>query len=269
MTASDFFWAIKTTAKGKSSGLDGLPAEYYQIFSHKWVRVYELIYASQFNKGRMTKFQRRAYISLLYKKRDRSLPSNYRPLTLLNHDAKFGPKIVAYRLRNILPKLLHSDQFGFTQGRSIRHALVEFQDLQQLAKNSGLNNAGAVLLDFDKAFDSVLWPALNLVLKHFGFGKNFQRCNHDFLLVTVLVNGIASEYFELGCGVRQGDPLSPALFVLFLEPMLNFLRWKTGHLGINVPNSKHPHHLLAFADDCTGILRNLRHTWVFIDSVQY
>ncbi|OWZ06370.1 RNA-dependent DNA polymerase [Phytophthora megakarya] len=272
MTANDFFWAIKTTAKGKSSGLDGLPAEYYQIFSHKWARVYELIYASQFNKGRMTKFQRRAYISLLYKKGDRSLPSNYRPLTLLNHDAKFGPKIVAYRLRNILPKLLHSDQFGFTQGRSIRHALVEFQDLQQLAKNSGLHNAGAVLLDFAKAFDSVLWPALNLVLKHFGFGNFFRDAIKTFYkgtIVTVLVNGIASEYFELGSGVRQGDPLSPALFVLFLEPMLNFLRWKTGHLGINVPNSKLPHHLLAFADDCTGILKDLRHTRVFIDSVQY
>lgn len=271
MTANDFFWAIKTSSKNKSSGLDGLPAEYYQLFPEKWAQVYEIIYAAQLARGRMTKFQRRASISLLYKKGDRSNPGNYRPITLLNHDAKFGPKILARRLGFILPKLLHPDQTGFTPGRSIRHALLRFQDLQKLSQEHGLQNAGAVMLDLAKAFDSVMWPALDQVLRHFGFGATFRDTVNTFYsgtLVSVLVNGTASKFFELGCGVRQGDPLSPALFVVFIEPMLNFLRHETGHLGIQIDPVSEPQHLLAFADDCTGFLSDLRNTPTFISAVQ-
>ena len=82
----------------------------------------ELVYAAQFRKGRMSKFQRRAYISLLFKKGSRSDPRNYRPLTLLNQDAKFGPKTLAYRLNQVLPSLLGVDQFGFVPGRDMRFA---------------------------------------------------------------------------------------------------------------------------------------------------
>lgn len=271
MTANDFYWAIVTSPKGKSSGFDGLPAEYYQLFPDKWARVYELVYASQLSRGRMTKFQRRAYITLLYKKGDRNDPKNYRPITLLNHDAKFGPKIQARRSGTVLPKLVHVDQTGFVPGRSIRHALLRFQDLQAVCRDQDMDEAGAVLLDFAKAFDSVLWPALDQVLRHYGFGPNYRRAVRTFFtgtLVSVLVNGTKSDYFELGCGVRQGDPLSPTLFVLFIEPMLNFLRAKTGHLGIPVAGGSTRHHLLAFADDCTGLLRSLRFAPVFVNAVE-
>lgn len=200
------------------------------------------------------------------------MPGNYRPITLLNHDAKLGPKILAFRLRKILPRFLHSDQFGFVHGRSIRYALLQFQDLQAYCRSCGHVDAGAILLDFAKAFDSVLWPALDLVLQHFGFGRTFRRLIRTFYhgtLVTVFVNGTASRYFELGCGVRQGDPLSPALFVLFLEPMLNYLRATTGHLGIQLPDDPIRQHVLAFADDCTGLLEDLNHAPTFLAHVEH
>ncbi|CAI5739491.1 unnamed protein product [Hyaloperonospora brassicae] len=212
MTANDFYWAIQSSSKGRSSGLDGLPVEYYQLNPHSWARIFELVYANQFSLGRMTKFQRRASISLLYKKGDRSDPGNYRPITLLNHDAKLGPKILAHRLRDVLPQVLHEDRTGFVSGRSIRHSLLRFQDLQQFCTSTGMTRAGAILLDFAKAFDSVLWPALSLVLGHLGFGPNFQRHVKTFYsgtLVTILVNGRASRFFELGCGMR---PISSRLF---------------------------------------------------------
>ena len=108
-TANDFYWAIKTSLRNKAPGYDGLPVEYYQLFISTWAIVFELVYSAQLSKGRLTKFQRRATVTLLYKKGDRSIPSNYRPITLLNHDAKLGPKILAFRLRKVLPKLLHTD----------------------------------------------------------------------------------------------------------------------------------------------------------------
>jgi hypothetical protein len=94
LTANDSYWAIVTAGNERASGPDGLPAEYYKLSPSTWARLFEIVYASQLEKGRMSKFQRRAYLSLLYKSGDRSMPSNYRPLTLLNHDAKFGLKFL-------------------------------------------------------------------------------------------------------------------------------------------------------------------------------
>ncbi|RMX68859.1 hypothetical protein DD238_003993 [Peronospora effusa] len=68
LTANDFYYAIKHTARGKSPCVDGLPTEYYQLFPSQWDLVMELVYAAQFRKGRMSKFQRRAYLSLLFRK---------------------------------------------------------------------------------------------------------------------------------------------------------------------------------------------------------
>ncbi|DAZ95858.1 TPA: hypothetical protein N0F65_009060, partial [Lagenidium giganteum] len=113
-------------------------------------------------------------VTLLYKKGDKQDPANYIPITLLNLDAKLGPKILARRLGHVRPSLLHPDQCGFVPGRDIRHAHFRFQALQQLCQSSH-SKAGAVLLDFAKAFDTVNWEALQMVLRHFNFGGAFRE----------------------------------------------------------------------------------------------
>ncbi|KAH9138950.1 hypothetical protein LEN26_005320 [Aphanomyces euteiches] len=255
-TANDFYYAIVSSAKHKAPGPDGLPVEYYMINPHDWARVVEVRYADQLTKGRMSKFQRRAHLSLLYKSGPRLTPGNHRPLTLLNCDAKLGPKILSYRLGKVLPHILHSDQYGFIPGRSIQQALFEFSTIQQHCRNHNLDNAGAILLDFVKAFDSVQREVLDTTLKHLNFGHTFRQWIKAFYkgtLIYLLFNGKPLQPFELGCGVRQGDPLSPGLFVLFIEPMLNLLRASIP--GVAIGNTSHT--TIAFADDCTGILNDL------------
>ncbi|CAH0474774.1 unnamed protein product [Peronospora belbahrii] len=185
-----------------------------------------LVYDNQLLRGKMAKFQRRAHLSLQYKSGDRTLPANYRPLTLLNHDAKLGPKFLAYRMQTVLPTLIHEDQSGFIPGRSIRHSLLRFQDLQNFCKLHH-PDACAILLDFAKAFDSVLWPALDLVLDHFGFWSNFLRLDRDFLHSNFCQ--YSAQWIACRCSCR----------------------------GISVDPSSEPHLLLAFADDCTGLLENV------------
>ncbi|POM73524.1 Pollike protein [Phytophthora palmivora] len=270
LTANDFYWAIMHSKNGKAPGPDGLPIEYYKVAPSAWARIYEVVHDSQLKKGKMTKFQRRAHLSLLYKSGDRTLPGNYRPLTLLNHDAKLAPKILAYRMGFVLPDIIHEDQSGFVPGRSIRHSLLRFQDLQDFSKAHN-PDACAVLLDFAKAFDSVLWPALDLVLHHFGFGATFRswvKTLYYETSVSILINDSPGEPFLLGAGVRQGDPLSPGLFVVFVEPMMNFLRSRFSSKGIQVDDLSLPHLLLAFADDCTGLLSNVSDADMFLELVQ-
>ncbi len=136
--AHDFYNAIVNTAKNKEPGPDVLPIEYYQLNPTKWASTMVVVYQSQFSKGRMTKFQRRLHLSLSYKSGNRLDPSNYRPLSLMNADAKLGPKIMSYRLGSVLSSLLHGDQYGFVPGRSIQQALFKFQSLLQLSTTSNL-----------------------------------------------------------------------------------------------------------------------------------
>ena len=242
--------------------------DYYHVDLPICSRIFEVVYGAQFHKGKMTKFQRRAQISLLYKKGDRSSQSNYRPIFLLNVDAKLGPKFLAHRLGRVLGSLLHSDQYGFVPGRDIRTAHIRFQALASLYSDSS-SPAGAVLLDFAKAFDSVVWPALDMVLMHFGFGSTFRRwiqVLYPNTFVTLMFNGCPLAPFELGEGVTQGDPLSPALFVLFIEPLLNYLRVNLQDKGPCCGSSTHS--VISFADDCTGLLHDLRHTTDFLGYVK-
>ncbi|RHZ28107.1 hypothetical protein DYB31_010149 [Aphanomyces astaci] len=206
LTANEFYFAITKSARNKAPGPDGLPIEYYLTDPHNWARVFEVCYSNQLQRGRMTKFQRRAHLSLLYKAGERLEPGNHRPLTLLNSDAKLGPKIMSYRLGKTLPTILHEDQHGFVPGRSIQQALFEFTSIQQYCKLNDVASAGAVLLDFAKAFDSVLWEVLDEVLLHFNFGPTFRAWIKTFYnntLIYILINGKPLDPFELGAGVRQ------------------------------------------------------------------
>ena len=82
-----------------------------------------------------------------------------------------------------------------------------------------------------------------------------------------MVNGHASPFFYLGSGVRQGDPLSPSLLVILLEPMLTYLRATKGHLGIPINHDTETHHLSTFAGDVTGFLRDIGDAPKFLQHV--
>jgi hypothetical protein len=76
-------------------------------------------------------------------------------------------------------------------------------------KQQDRHAAGAILLDFAKAFDSVAWPALDIILRHLNIGPTFRRWIKTFYtntLVYLNFNNLPLKPFELGAGVRQGDP---------------------------------------------------------------
>ena len=114
-----------------------------------------------------------------------------------------------------------------------------------------------VTIDFEKAFDSLSWNFLIKTLEKFNFGKSFiqwVRILYTNISSCIMNNGVATPLFSIGRGVRQGDPLSPYLFILALETLLASIKQNPDIKGIEVDDKEIK--CIAFADDLTNFLRD-------------
>ena len=122
-----------------------------------------------------------------------------------------------------------------------------------------------VLIDFEKAFDSVAWSFIFKVLNLYNIGESFKKWIYVFynkIESCVIVNGHLPDWFSLHRGCRQGDPLSPYIFILCAEVLAEMVRGNTRIKGIMVTDSEFK--LSQYADDTTFLLDgsevSLRHS---------
>ena len=123
-----------------------------------------------------------------------------------------------------------------------------------------------IFIDFHKAFDSLEWNFLLSCLRVFYFGPDFIRWVNIFyknIQSCVINHGFASDFFALERGVRQGDPLSPYLFVLAVEVLAIAIRQNTSIRGISIDGQETK--LLQYADDTTATLSDLNSARAFFD----
>ena len=173
--------------------------------------------------------------------------SSWRPITLLNVDYKILTKLFAKCLAKFLPKLIHNDQKGFIAGRSIHDNLLDIQALLTTCDN--LNTEGMlVLLDIQKAFDSIGWSFIKSVLITFDFPDEFIRWFDIFYagkVLHIINNGHISEAIHPTRGVAQGCGISPLFFVLALETLALAIRNNPRIQGITVGGVSKKINLLA------------------------
>ena len=158
----------------KAPGNNGLPIEFCKTFLNFLGEPLIECFNTSFVKGEMSPIQRQAVITLIEKKdQDRCDLQNWRPISLLNVDTKIASKVIAERMKSLLPKLIHYNQSGYIPGRNISENIRSILDRMDYTK---IKNLPGILpfIDFGKAFDSLEWTFLEKCLNQFGFGPEFK-----------------------------------------------------------------------------------------------
>ena len=165
--------ALKQLKNDKSPGSDGLTTNFYKFF---WTDISLFLFDSfkySFKHNLLSDDQRRGILNLIPKpNKDLRYLKNWRPVSILNTDYKILTKALSNRLQPLLSKLISSDQVGYIKDRQIADNIRIIDDIMSYTHLKHL--PGYILLvDFEKAFDSVEWSFLYKTLKAFNFGTCF------------------------------------------------------------------------------------------------
>ena len=256
ITLEELTKALNSMENNKSPGFDGLSTNFYKHFWPLLGDKLVIVYNYAFQSGCLSVSQRRGVISLVFKKGDRSLLKNWRPITLLATDYKFLTKALANRLHCVLPSVIHSDQTASVRGRTINDNTRLLHDVVSYANDCNIPLA-LISVDQLKAFDRVSHEFLFDTLVTFGFGPNFIRwirVIYNSVSSSVKTNGWLTAFIALERGLRQGCALSMPLYVLTAESLAINIRENPAIHGLRPPDSNAEVKLSQFADDTTLLL---------------
>ena len=165
----------------KAPGTDGYTSEFYKVLGEPMIPLLNNAFNWVLKEGDIPNSWSEAHISVIPKEgKDKMECSNFRPVSVLNQDYRLFTTILARRLETILPDIIHQDQTGFIKQRqtqdNIRRTLHVMQNIIE-------KRIEAIILglDAEKAFDSVRWDFLYMVLERFGFHATFVQYNTIFI----------------------------------------------------------------------------------------
>ncbi|XP_062021026.1 uncharacterized protein LOC133737505 [Rosa rugosa] len=241
----------------KSPGPDGMPPLFFQHYWESIGKDVTMAVQSFLHTGSMLKQINFTHICLIPKVQQPETMSDLRPIALCNVIYKLCSKVIANRLKVFLPDIISRFQSAFVPGRLITDNTLVANEVAHYVHNKreGPDGYMALKLDLSKAYDKMEWSFLRKVLVRFGFAQGWidvvMQCVCS-VRYSFLVRGKPRGYVIPSRGLRQGDPLSPYLFLLGAEGFSALLQQKQrlGLLpGIAIcPGAPHVNHLL-FADD--------------------
>ena len=258
LTGAELFQALRNMKEGKAPGNDGLTVGLYKAIWPDIKDTFKEAVEEAIVEGELPTSMRQGVIRLIRKKgKDCTKIENWRPISLLNVDTKIISKALARRLEKILPKIIHPNQLAFVQKRLIYEGVRKTQYIIETAHKKQAKLA-VMNIDFQKAFDSISHEYLWKALEKYNFGPNYiqmVQALYQKAESTVINNGTTGRYFPIGRSCRQGDCLSPGLFILAIEPLLEAIRKDRDIEGVKAPGQQKIK-LSAFADDVTLYITN-------------
>jgi exonuclease III len=225
--------AIRLSKSGTSPGPDGIPLAVYRKHRAVFAPVLSKVFTAMLAGGRLPAGFHDGIVTYIYKKAgDRTLPANYRPITLLNTSYRLFAKVLVDVLSPVMGRIIDPGQTAFIRGRRIGDTILHMQTAQALL---GTRHywAVAVFADFRKAYDTIDREFLFSTMTAMGVPQEFVKAARMMLTDTkasAYINGHTSllEVFEEG--IRQGCPLAPLLYLFVAEALLCMMR----HTGVGI-----------------------------------
>lgn len=276
-SAEDVLKVVRSMPSNKSPGPDGFTKEF---FLAAWSIVgadFTNAVLYFFRTNNLPRIISASAITLVPKHKNANKMVDFRPIACCNFVYKCISKLIANRLKLVIPYLISANQSAFVSKRLIGDNIFL---AQSLFRGYHLDSGPArcsMKLDITKAFDSVNWSFLFAVLNKMNFPVMFQNWVKTCVqscMISVKINGSLEGFFKASAGLRQGDPISPYLFVICMEVLSVYLsklenssafkfHWKCKASSIT--------HLM-FADDvllfCNGDIESVKALLSAVQSFQ-
>ncbi|GMJ03435.1 hypothetical protein HRI_004012700 [Hibiscus trionum] len=253
-TEKEIWETVRNMDGSRASSPDGFNLDFYKKF---WASLKKSVlkFFEDFYECRIEeKDFNRSYIALIPKKDNPTSIGDYRPISLIESLFKILAKVWSKRLTGCIQEVVGENQFAFTPGKQISDCVLIANEVIDEIKRRR-DKVVVVKADFKRAYDTVDWAFLDLILDKMGFGTKWRKWITICLStakISDLVNGFPSRFFSIRRGLRQGCPLSPYLFNIFGEALSSLIKAavqrgyvcgaKIGTNGISVSH-------LQFADD--------------------
>ncbi|XP_039135720.1 uncharacterized protein LOC120273142 [Dioscorea cayenensis subsp. rotundata] len=255
VTKGEVFRTLRSMSRGKSPGPDGFNAEFYLFY---WNILGDHIFKAIthfFDTAKIPNSWGKTFVVFIPKIEHPQKVSDFRPISLCNVCYKIVSKVLAARLKIVLPELIGPEHTGFLAGRSTVDNILVVQEIVHSMETDKTSPPRMLLkVDIEKAFDTINWNLILATLQRMCFPaiwiKWIESCLSSAFF-SLLINGRPSRWITSSRGVRQGDPISPLLFILAsqnLSAILNHALYINFIPGFDVRLTRNINHLM-FADD--------------------